>query len=314
MSDRLRHDETPRGGVRRTAGEQIEKALEESDGNDAHGAVHDVRKRLKKLRALLRLVRSGMPEVYERENARFRDTGRELSATRDAQSVVEAFDRVPATSDDRVDPEVYAPIRPRFVAARPDGDRVSGALSAARGSLREGRDRLDDWSLETAEFGAIRDNVEKCYRRGRRRMAEAYAVPSAEAFHEWRKRLRYHRYHPRLLRDLWRPLLDRRRAALHGVSDLLGEARDLGLLRKCIAEDPVLSRDSRAVESLFGLVEQRRAEVRALARPIGPRLYAEKPKCLGDRLESYWSVFRDWGGVEPLVAADADEEPGREQC
>jgi CHAD domain-containing protein len=145
-------------------------------------------------------------------------------------------------------------------------------------------------------------------------MAEAYADPSAGAFHEWRKRVKYHRYHVRLLRDLWRPLLDCRRAALHELSDLLGEAHDLGLLRNFVVDDPDLTRDSRTVESFLGLVEQRRAEAHALARPIGLRLYAERPGRFGARLARYWSVFRVWGGVERLVAADAGKQPGRKRC
>ncbi len=74
--------------VRRVARGRIDHALDELRGESdstREEAVHEARKDMKKLRALLRLVRGELGDrVYAFENTCFRDTARELSGVRDA--------------------------------------------------------------------------------------------------------------------------------------------------------------------------------------------------------------------------------------
>ena len=91
--------------VRRVARGRIDHAIDElrgtSDSTPAE-AVHEARKDMKKLRALLRLVRGELGErVYQAENTCFRDTARELAGVRDDVSVQELLDEVVAR---RLDP------------------------------------------------------------------------------------------------------------------------------------------------------------------------------------------------------------------
>ena len=73
-------------GVRRIAVEQIDKAISEIQEPDVTEAVHNVRKRCKKLRALIRIVRYAFDD-YKAENASFRDAARSLAVLRDAEIV-----------------------------------------------------------------------------------------------------------------------------------------------------------------------------------------------------------------------------------
>jgi CHAD domain-containing protein len=83
-------DASLQDGVRRIAVEQISAMLGEIDdaslGRDE--TVHQLRKRCKKLRGLVRLVRPGF-EDDRSENATFRDAARGLSALRDADVLIE---------------------------------------------------------------------------------------------------------------------------------------------------------------------------------------------------------------------------------
>src|SRR3954447_23499769 len=76
--------------VRRVARGRIDHALDELRGNSdstREEAVHEARKDMKKLRALLRLVRGELGgRVYSAENACFRDTARELAGVREADA------------------------------------------------------------------------------------------------------------------------------------------------------------------------------------------------------------------------------------
>jgi CHAD domain len=85
---RLRPGKRPAKEAVRIAQGRIDDAIERlrDHGREPAEAVHEARKDLKKLRSLLRLARPVLGgELYRRENARFRNLGRSLSATRDAE-------------------------------------------------------------------------------------------------------------------------------------------------------------------------------------------------------------------------------------
>ncbi|MEQ1713760.1 MAG: CHAD domain-containing protein, partial [Hyphomicrobium sp.] len=106
MAYRFKLDEPIQSGVRRIGGEQIDRAITELDS--AAGsvtAVHEARKCLKRLRALLRLARPALGEtVFDRENTFFRETGALLSHVRDSEilleTVIKLDARFPATPND----------------------------------------------------------------------------------------------------------------------------------------------------------------------------------------------------------------------
>src|SRR5919108_247446 len=93
---RFREGEAVPDGLRRIARGRIDHALDELRGktkSSPEEAVHEARKNMKKLRALLRLTRNELgDEVYRRENECFRDAGRRLSGVRDADVMLETLD------------------------------------------------------------------------------------------------------------------------------------------------------------------------------------------------------------------------------
>src|SRR4051812_44625789 len=85
MSYRFELREEVGSSFTRIATEQIDRVLRDlKPSKDANLAVHEGRKSLKRLRALLRLVRPGIGDAtFKAENARFRDIGALFSADRD---------------------------------------------------------------------------------------------------------------------------------------------------------------------------------------------------------------------------------------
>ncbi|MFO7549934.1 MAG: CHAD domain-containing protein, partial [Haliea sp.] len=92
MSFRFKRGESAGDGIRRMAREQMDRALEDiADSDiDRHDTLHQMRKRCKKIRALLRLARGDLDnscQVYQRENECFREAARSLSSFRDAEAL-----------------------------------------------------------------------------------------------------------------------------------------------------------------------------------------------------------------------------------
>ncbi len=92
---RLHSDEAAPEGLQRIAASRARKARRKLGEVESEGAlaIHGARKDLKKLRSVLRLIREELGEkAYRAQNRRFRDAGRLLSDTRDAEVKVETLD------------------------------------------------------------------------------------------------------------------------------------------------------------------------------------------------------------------------------
>jgi hypothetical protein len=277
--------------------EQIDKAIAEilDEQLDRHETVHQVRKRCKKVRGLIRLVRPVFGD-YRRENEFFRDAARRLSYVRDAQSIIECFDGLMDHFQQQIDRRSFAATREELERRRreiaEDEEGLDEKLDEFLASMREARHRVSQWKVDDDGFSAIEGGLRKTYRRGRKAMRGAYDEPGTEAFHEWRKRVKYHWYHARLLRRIWPRMMKVQREAAHDLADLLGDEHDLAVLRRTILDAPDRFGAAEDIQALLGLIDRRRAQLQAEAWPLGQRLYAEKPKPLAGRFGPYWQTWQ----------------------
>jgi CHAD domain-containing protein len=270
---RLKQDEAIPDGVRRIARGRIDHAIDALADASEEG-VHDARKDMKKLRALLRLVRGEIGDkVFRREADTFRDAARELSGVRDADVMLATL----ADLEERYGAEV-GPVRQALEAhrLRTTGGGRGRAAQTAIAILTEARTRVDDWPLERDGFEALEGGLERTYRRGRRDWRAALKEPSTENLHEWRKRVKDLWYHCSILRETWKPVMTALADEAHELSDRLGDDHDLAVLFDFGAE------------SLEPLIAERRAELQEEAFAYGSRLYADKPKAFVRRIE-HWS-------------------------
>ena len=110
-------------GVRRIARSQIETAVAEIDDETLGPVttVHQLRKRCKKVRGLVRLVRPGF-KAYGDENAAFRDLSRGLADLRDAGALLETVAALEARFGDVIGGTFFADVRGTLAAASPPAD------------------------------------------------------------------------------------------------------------------------------------------------------------------------------------------------
>jgi CHAD domain-containing protein len=260
-------------------------------------SVHDARKRCKKIRALSRLVRPAIGDAYHRTNEAFRDAARELSAIRDAQVLVETLDNLVSSA-----PTVLAPVRvdaarSEAVARREQaGDRalgVGGPMERARALARLGRQHVAAWQVEDDE--AVFEGLRKTYRRAVEARSRCTEEPTTGSFHEWRKRVKYHRHHLELLRDTEPALVEPWAGRLHDLSDALGDDHDLSELVGTVTDDPDAFGGPEQVDAIEVLAAGRSSDLRSRALALGARLTAEEPSAVSARLETWWSAARDHG-------------------
>lgn len=301
----------PQDELRRVAAERLGKVLValDDDDLDVHEQVHAARRRFKQVRGLLRLFRDGLGGTYRAENGWLRDTGRVLSDLRDAQAAVHSFARLAEHLDEAPGEQVSAEQLP--------AEQIQGLLRALRErrqalvARQHARDRLawvrermvaclersGSWSLKEGGFQAQAGGLERTYQRARAAQAVAYETLDVDDFHEWRKRVKYHRLHMQLLREGWRPLLRARVAELRRLGDLLGEAHDLSRLRAILVREELGAPAAR--EAILPLIDARRSHLRQEAWPLGSLLFAESAARFVRRLRRYERVAQAQAAGDP---------------
>lgn len=297
-------------GLRRIALEQLDHARESltHPGQRPYEAIHDARKRFKKIRAVLRLVRDEIgPDLYRQENVFYRDAGRRLAGVRESFVMIQTLDGVLAAYASEVDGDAFGETREQLTTHHQELSRRiirEEELPAQVAELIEGgRPRLATLPIKRQTYKAVRPSLRRVYARGYKGLHKAYEEPYPENFHEWRKRVKYLWYHLRILNPLWPGLFQAWAEQLHDLSEYLGAAHDLAQLRVRILAEPALCPDDEQRRLLLGLLERRQAEHEAAAHPLGRRIYSERPEAFVQRMAGYWGVWQEQG--QETVPPDA---------
>lgn len=307
MAYRLkRKDGSVQKAVRRVACEQIDKAIAATERLDPADAVHDVRKRCKKLRGLIRLVRPSFA-AYKDENAVFRDIAALISDARDAKVMQDTYDLLVSHYSDRIDRRALGSIRRRFTldrkAAGGGGEDVRERLAKARDRLLAARERAGGWNLNEKDWAAIGGGLEKTYARACEASESARACSDGETFHELRKRIKYHWYHCRLLENLWPEMMTIRTHLARELSDLLGDHHDLTVFQERLSADPASYGNPADVEIAIGLALACKSALEQQAWPKVDRLLAQPPGALADHFEGLWAIWQSESGRAAQGAA-----------
>ncbi len=316
--DRLRRhfgllaDEPPAEGLRRIALGQLDIAIEQlcvQNGDSPGEAVHEVRKALKRLRALLRLLEDELgSQLVASEQSVLGDAADRLAGARDAEVMVQTLEallhRNPRQLASR---RGVGELRTHLARERVRASRRVTAQADGAGS----RGRDGDWSAEPSRTArdliAMRERVnrwaladgpalelvgrplKRIYREGRdHRDLAAARRPGTKALHRWRKQVKDLRYAAEVLdvresqprrssreRDGRIRKLARRADAL---GELLGEEHDLAVLAEVVRAHKPLKRRRKARRALLRAIARRRARLRKRSLSAGAGIYARKPK------------------------------------
>ena len=263
-------------------------------------AVHETRKALKRLRALLRLLRGTLGERrFAHEYEILRDAAQRLAGARDAEVMVGTLDalleRQPRKLARR---RAVIELRKLLVAQRASAiQRTLGDRATRREVLCELtglRERAQLWNLpQRPGITIVESDLRRVYRKGRRHHRHAGRAAgqsviggrgktSTRALHEWRKRVKDLRYAAEMLG--LRPLA--RRADVLG--ELLGEEHDLALLAALLpapGRAPFKGkRGKQTRKTLLKQIARRRRRLRKRALSEGKRLYRRSPKQFARRV------------------------------
>jgi len=307
-------------GLQRMALAQTDLALELLGGADhaatgarpavsGEKAVHETRKALKRLRALLRLLEHQLgPSTFARENAALRDIAAHLSGARDAAVMLATLDRLIQRHPHKLGRRSVLALRRRLLAEHAHLEQLALGDPVARAhvlsELHAFRARAAAWRLPHSHgIQLIEADLRRLYRQGRRRHRRVAARKGRRtlAMHQWRKRVKDLRYAAEMLERRDSP---RTGAAARSTARLRRLARDADELAELLGEEHDLAvfaqrlRDakhggqrtwrtrSRTRKQLLALIAKRRRQLRKRALRHGKLLYRDTPKRFTRRIRA----------------------------
>jgi CHAD domain-containing protein len=263
-------------------------------------AIHEVRKALKRWRALLRLLAFALGDEAKHLRRQARDLARSVGNARDAQSALDALaDLVKHAPEGALPQGAYDVMRAPIDAARRASERTQLTDDARRqiaAALAKAAATVENWPA-TIRFADLADALTKSYRRGRRLVPEDWSQTGAEALHELRQRTVELRHQLEFVAALLPPASTAAIVAAQRLRTRLGKHQDLTLIPPLCAPGAPLTRWR---SRLAPLIEARQSAHAAAAEKLSRRLFARQPKTFRKKLEDLHRRVR----AEPK-AADA---------
>ena len=275
--------------VQRVALEQVDRIAGEASRYPTapESSVHEMRRRIKELRALLRLTRAAIgDEAYAVENILFRDLARTVSGSRDTDAALQLLRRIRSELTDAAGKEAYRSLR-RALRRRGVQRRLESLAIDAE--LQSARERISGWQFNGNDgFGVIKRGLSRTYRRGADALRRALESHAAEDLHELRKHVKDQMYHLQLLRDVAPTLLKPHRELLTQLGKTLGEHHDLHTIDAAVERVPFRTAGRREAirVALQQRMQLRENEALSLARVV----YAESPRAWLERMSVYWNA------------------------
>jgi CHAD domain-containing protein len=255
--------------------------------------VHDIRKALKRWRALLRLIG---PFLGERKAHTLRigarDLARGLAGARDPRSALDALADL-ADANPRIPSRSLESARKRIDRLRLNAE-TTVLTEDMRAQLKleftNTAEVIGGWSIGEPTFHDVADSLSDTYRRARKAIPDDWGTANADELHELRKRVVEHRYQMELIEPLW-PRLGRLWVGeAQRLRDRLGRHHDLTTLAALARRDKALAASRTRLAPIIH--ERQRDHVQTAARIAG-RLFAEKPGAFRNRLLRLWKSRAD---------------------
>ena len=292
----FRKKESVSKGIRRLGLERVAKALECLKECRHAEAIHCARKNIKKVRAVLRLVQ---PRIRKKEFCRLtkllRQAAKHLAGPRDAYIKTKTLRDLAQHFKGQLAPGALRHVRATLRNGSNEAMKRFAKEKTARAverTLRRVAKELDRLDVGGKGWKTLGPGVKTAYREGRAAYQTVLEDSLPENFHQWRKRAKDLWYQVSLLRPVWPEQMDALASELETLGEYLGDDHDLVVLRQAVEEQCADDGNTRELETLNGLIEQRQRELRAAALALGARFYAEKPSTFCNRLAGYWKTWR----------------------
>jgi CHAD domain-containing protein len=253
------------------------------------GDVHEVRKHVKKVRAVLRLLEASLGKAYHSLNGGLRRASRRLSVLRDADASLETLEKLRVRYPRVLTASIIRSLDRALKADKQRAQsRVPRLLPGVVRTLTRSTRTVPRRIRKAAGRDAMRAGMRRAYRRAREAMTLALEQNDDEGLHRWRRRVKDHWYHMRLLKGV-NGRISARVRGLKQLETWLGDHHNLVVLHRQILNAPARFGDQRTVAAVLGCIEERRLVLQRRACERGSRLFAARPARFRRQIDRWWT-------------------------
>jgi len=312
MAYRLKKGKVNQKAFRRLVREQFSRTLALVETEPfAPEFVHECRKGLKRVRTLLKLIE---PRIAKSEfKRRYRaagDINARLAHARDRHVLMATIEKL-RTRFGADGAEILSTLASRLETSAGHDAAFQPAKAAALAvMIRDEYERYADLKIKGSGFSMLAPGLEATYRLVRARVKAASRKSAHdETFHDLRKAVQWHWRQVSLFAHVWPEQIEPHIAACRELAEILGDDHDLAMFKTEVRRLNTLSEDER--RRLVGLAEVRQGELRAIARPMCARIFAERPTALVRRMRGYWRYAVPAITRSAEQSAEVRPEPGK---
>jgi CHAD domain-containing protein len=289
----LHADEPVGAGLQRISEELIESISDHNmPAKDGRGEyTHTVRTTIKRLRALLRLIRPVTGDgFFDRENERLRRAARRLALARDIDVALHTLKTLSVSGESKRQ-AVAAATAGLEKKARPQ-QNIDEALNEVWTDLEQTKLNLRRRLMAKGEWQLIEAGLRDVYRQSRKRMDAAFRDGEDEGFHKWRIRVKNLYYELKMLEQVWPKRIDKMTSRLSKLQDKIGSDHDVVVLKGLLRQDPEAFGGTETVERVVRCLNDRSQKLRRASEPLGRQIFTEKPRRFVRKLGRRWDKWR----------------------
>jgi CHAD domain-containing protein len=287
---------------RETFSEGIFRILEQLNSDTArlmmaksrmHLSVHEARKNLKKLRAVLRLIRHEIgAEQYTELNTFYRLVAQQVAPVRDVTSQIELLENF--------ENKIQAPGLRKVILKSIGITKKKRKKEFAEFYRKKIQDKVFNELRANAEVLKrlniagnagifIGKSVNKIFKDTLKCMQAAEKEGSNEAYHDFRKKVKYLMYQMMILKNAWPKYFESYISELDELQKHLGNLHDLNILNNLVVEGEVFDLDKKQKDAFLKYIYPRRASLKKQIHQIGSRIFVENSRSFSQRLLGIWN-------------------------
>ncbi len=259
----------------------LEEAREQpGSGNPDTDAIHQLRRSIKRARALILLLRGAVARgATDAMGEELADIARPWGVLRDAQVSRQLLAELlgPAA----IGPTPRGSTAPRVQLCR-----------RTRRRLADCRSEVEGWSVTPGDWEVVGKALRRAWRRAQSVLPSDIAGATPQALHRWRRRVKVLQNELLVLTPLHDEAVLRLLRDLDRLGDLLGREHDLAVLAAGFRRGEVRPAPAVSRRSLFSAIRNERRLLRASIEQLGVPLFAQSGQHFERRLHRRWRDAR----------------------
>ena len=275
---------------------QILAAFRALNSDTLDGLTHEIRQRLKRLRAVIRLLREPLgTRRYRTEDRVIRAAGRALGPLREGQAALTTLDGLQRRFFPGKPPATLLAAREKLAAQARQcaSDLVGGAVFATQISALEGViTRLTEWPVKGFGWKEMRRAIKHSYRCSKEHGEQAHDASDVDCLHCWRKRANDLWQYLRMLRRVCPGLAGELAREYEVLGAFLGDYHDVVVLRASLEKQGDALLDLQARGTFVRILDLRMGELFDAASALGERLHVHSPTAFAHELGEHRAACR----------------------